>query len=65
MLDLDPTWAPHSGLFAQGIKKRKHTTRLLVRQQDEPAADRAEAKGIPTPGNAVEDCLAANSKLSK
>ena len=32
-----------------------------VAGQDDPAVDRAEARGIPLLGDAVEDCMAANS----
>lgn len=35
-----------------------------VAGQDDPVVDRAETRGISTLGKAVENCMAANPKLS-
>lgn len=46
------------------LRCREDISPPRILPSDDPAVDSAEARGIPTFGNTVEDCMPANPKLS-
>lgn len=46
------------------LRCREDISPPRILPSDDPAVDSAEARGIPTLGNTVEDCMPANPKLS-